>query len=149
VLAAPDREVVDAQHPDLASRRVRGGHDQSQQNLPARVPGQCFGWDGVSVQAFEIPATSFSEADAADLPFGPASFDLVLANHLLNDLHDVKVPVSEFARVLRTGGRFVALMLNLASTGTVPSEPQTAGRSQRPSISPSARSSRPSRVDGI
>jgi hypothetical protein len=28
VLAAPDREVVDPEHPGLGRRRVRGGHDQ-------------------------------------------------------------------------------------------------------------------------
>jgi len=36
VLAAPDREVVDPEHPGLARCRVRGGHDQPQQNLPGR-----------------------------------------------------------------------------------------------------------------
>ena len=59
-----------------------------------------------------VPGTSFGEASAGDLPFPAESFDLVLANHLLNDLPDIAGPLGEFARVLRPGGRFVALMLH-------------------------------------
>jgi hypothetical protein len=40
VLAAADREVIDAEHPRDARRRVRGGHDQPQQHLPARRHAQ-------------------------------------------------------------------------------------------------------------
>jgi 2-polyprenyl-3-methyl-5-hydroxy-6-metoxy-1,4-benzoquinol methylase len=65
-----------------------------------------------AARSVQVPGTSFDEADVADLPFGPGSFDLVIANHLLNDLPDITVPVSEFARVLRPGGRLVALMLH-------------------------------------
>lgn len=65
-----------------------------------------------AAQSAEVPATSFSEGDAADLPFAPASLDLVLANHVLNDLQDIRVPIAEVARVLRPGGRFIALMLH-------------------------------------
>jgi len=65
-----------------------------------------------AAQSAQIPATSFTEGDAGDLPFDSASFDLVLANHVLNDLQDINAPISEFARVLRPGGRFVALMLH-------------------------------------
>jgi hypothetical protein len=36
VLTAPDREVVDPEHPGLARCGVRGGHDQPQQDLPGR-----------------------------------------------------------------------------------------------------------------
>lgn len=46
------------------------------------------------------------------LPFGDGAFDLVVANHLMNDLDEIAAPVREFARVLRPGGRFVALMLH-------------------------------------
>lgn len=60
----------------------------------------------------EMPDVSFDEADVADLPFAPSSFDLVLANHLMNDLEDIEGPLSEITRVLRPGGRFIALMLH-------------------------------------
>lgn len=63
-------------------------------------------------EAAMVPGTSFSEANAGDLQFPAESFDLVLANHVLNDLPDIAGPIGEFARVLRPGGRFVALMLH-------------------------------------
>jgi 2-polyprenyl-3-methyl-5-hydroxy-6-metoxy-1,4-benzoquinol methylase len=65
-----------------------------------------------AAEAALIPGTAFSEANAGDLPFPAESFDLVLANHVLNDLPDIAGPISEIARVLRPGGRFVALMLH-------------------------------------
>lgn len=55
---------------------------------------------------------SFKTADVADLPFDDSAFDLVAANHLLNDLRNISTPVREFARVLKPGGRFIALMLH-------------------------------------
>lgn len=58
------------------------------------------------------PRVRFGEADAAMLPFDTASFDLAIANHLFNDLPDITAPVIELARVLRPGGRLVALMLH-------------------------------------
>src|SRR5262249_19277015 len=58
------------------------------------------------------PRIRFHEADAAMLPFDAASFDLAVANHLLNDLSAITAPVSELARVLRPTGRLVALMLH-------------------------------------
>lgn len=65
-----------------------------------------------AAEAAEARGTSFTEAAADDLPFAAESFDAVLANHVLNDLPDVSGPISEFARVLRPGGRFVAMMLH-------------------------------------
>lgn len=62
--------------------------------------------------AAETPATVFTEGDVTGLPAGSGSFDLVIANHLLNDLPDVDAPIAEFARVLRPGGRLVAIMLH-------------------------------------
>jgi ubiquinone/menaquinone biosynthesis C-methylase UbiE len=58
------------------------------------------------------PAARYREADLADLPFGGASFDLAVVNHVLNDLPDIMAPVGELARVLRPGGRLVILMLH-------------------------------------
>lgn len=59
-----------------------------------------------------VPGTFFTEARAEDLPFAAESYDVVLANHVLNDLPDIAAPASEFARVLRPGGRFVTLLLH-------------------------------------
>ncbi len=44
-----------------------------------------------------VPGASFVQADAADLPFGDASFDLVAQNNMIPF-------VDELARVLRPGG---------------------------------------------
>lgn len=65
-----------------------------------------------AAQAISSPKVAFSEGDANDLPFGDSSFDLVVANHLLNDLPEIVRPINEIARVLRPGGRFVALILH-------------------------------------
>ncbi len=58
------------------------------------------------------PNTEFAEADAASLPFDDRYFDLVVANHLFNDLPDIDGPVREIARVLRPGGLLVAQFLH-------------------------------------
>jgi SAM-dependent methyltransferase len=60
--------------------------------------------DGLDL-AYEI-------ADVAALPVPDGTVDLVVANHLLNDLRDPVPAVGEFARVLRPGGRLVAIMLH-------------------------------------
>lgn len=49
---------------------------------------------------------------AESLPCSDGSFDVVLANHVLNELPDLEEPVQEVGRVLKIGGRFVALMLH-------------------------------------
>jgi SAM-dependent methyltransferase len=55
---------------------------------------------------------SFDVASVDELPYADDTFDLVVCNHLLNDLYDPSKPISEFARVLRSGGRLVILMLH-------------------------------------
>jgi len=54
------------------------------------------------------PALRFAIADAQDLPFEDASFDLVVANLVLHHIHPLDRLVAEVARVLRPGGEFVA-----------------------------------------
>ena len=49
--------------------------------------------------------------DAVGLPFPDASFDTVIANHMLHHLDDPAAALREFARVLRSGGR-LAVALN-------------------------------------
>lgn len=47
-------------------------------------------------------------ADAARLPFADATFDVVLAAHMLYHVEDRPEAIAEARRVLRPGGRFVA-----------------------------------------
>jgi ubiquinone/menaquinone biosynthesis C-methylase UbiE len=47
----------------------------------------------------------FEEADAEQLPFGPAGFDLVVSRHVLWTLPHPEAAVDEWIRVLRPGGR--------------------------------------------
>ncbi len=47
-----------------------------------------------------------------DLSLDSDSFDLVVCNHLMNDLPDPTGPIQEFSRVLRPGGRLAVLMLH-------------------------------------
>jgi 2-polyprenyl-3-methyl-5-hydroxy-6-metoxy-1,4-benzoquinol methylase len=55
---------------------------------------------------------SFDVASVDELPYTDDAFDLIVCNHLLNDLCDPSKPISEFARVLRNGGRIIILMLH-------------------------------------
>jgi SAM-dependent methyltransferase len=57
-------------------------------------------------------AVRFDVGDVATLPYGDATFDLVVCNHLMNDLQDPTETIREFARVLRSGGRLIILMLH-------------------------------------
>jgi len=50
---------------------------------------------------------SFSIADASALPFGEATFDLVIAQNVLHHVPDWRKATDEVARVLRPGGLFV------------------------------------------
>lgn len=56
--------------------------------------------------------TSFSVGSVSDLPYTDDAFDLVVCNHLMNDLYDPARPIHEFGRVLRRGGRLLNLMLH-------------------------------------
>jgi SAM-dependent methyltransferase len=55
---------------------------------------------------------SFDVASVDALPYADDKFDLIVCNHLLNDLYDPSKSIGEFARVLRGGGRLVILMLH-------------------------------------
>jgi len=57
-------------------------------------------------------SVSFDIGSVDDLPYPDSSFDLVVCNHLVNDLFDPSKPISEFARVLRSSGRLIILMLH-------------------------------------
>lgn len=55
---------------------------------------------------------SFKVGDVTRLPFDDRVFDLVVANHVLNDVEDITAAAAEFSRVLKPGGRLIALMLH-------------------------------------
>jgi 2-polyprenyl-3-methyl-5-hydroxy-6-metoxy-1,4-benzoquinol methylase len=57
-------------------------------------------------------AASFEVASVDSLPYADRAFDLVLCNHLVNDLPDPSGPIREFARLLRPEGRIVILLLH-------------------------------------
>ncbi|WP_144119888.1 class I SAM-dependent methyltransferase [Catellatospora sichuanensis] len=58
-----------------------------------------------------IPGAQVRQCDATQLPFADASFDTVVANHMLYHLDDPAAALREFRRVLRPGGR-VAVAVN-------------------------------------
>jgi len=63
--------------------------------------------------ATESPAgCTYSVADAADLPFGDASFDVVAAMAVLEFVPDADIVVSEMARCTRPGGSLLVGTLN-------------------------------------
>jgi SAM-dependent methyltransferase len=102
---------------DLAVLDAGCGEGYMARELAGRGASRVYGIDASArliAAAREVPApgVSFSEGDIADLPFARGSFDLIVANHLLNDLPDITEPVRELARVLRPGGKIVALMLH-------------------------------------
>jgi 2-polyprenyl-3-methyl-5-hydroxy-6-metoxy-1,4-benzoquinol methylase len=51
-------------------------------------------------------------ATVDNLPIEDNKCDIIVCNHLLNDLDDISAPFQEFARVIRQGGRLVILMLH-------------------------------------
>lgn len=51
---------------------------------------------------------AFRIVDAVDIPFADASYDVVIANHMLYHVPDLDQALGEIARVLRPGGRFYA-----------------------------------------
>jgi len=54
-------------------------------------------------------AIRFEEGDAEQLPFGAASFDLVISRHVLWTLPHPEAAIDEWMRVLRKGGRLVVV----------------------------------------
>ena len=54
-------------------------------------------------------AVRFEEADAEQLPFPPASFDLAISRHLLWTLPHPEAAIDEWIRVLRPGGRLIII----------------------------------------
>ena len=51
---------------------------------------------------------SFRQLDAQDIPFDSASFDAVIANHMLYHVPDIPKALAEVRRVLKPGGKLYA-----------------------------------------
>jgi SAM-dependent methyltransferase len=60
-----------------------------------------------AVEAARSRGVDAQVADVQSLPFADGEFDIVLANWMLYHLPDLERGVTEIARVLRPGGRFV------------------------------------------
>lgn len=58
-------------------------------------------------QSSQYQEISFAVFDCHEIPYEPASFDLVIANHLLFYCEDIEKVCLEVRRVLKPGGRFV------------------------------------------
>jgi len=72
----------------------------------------------VAAAAAAHPEGEYVLADAEDLPFGAASFGLVVAHNVLMDVEDMPRAVAEAARVLTPGGSLcVAVTHPLADAG--------------------------------
>ena len=65
-------------------------------------------------------AVRFEEGDAEQLPFPPASFDLVISRHVLWTLPHPEAAIDEWKRVLRPGGRLVVVDSQFDAGATPP-----------------------------
>lgn len=74
-----------------------------------RIVGLDFSAGMVERASGEYPDVEFQQGDAAALPFADASFDVVTARHMLYHVPDVAAALAEFRRVLKPGGRFLAV----------------------------------------
>jgi ubiquinone/menaquinone biosynthesis C-methylase UbiE len=54
------------------------------------------------------PRFAFRSVDVQALPFADATFDVVVANHMLYHVPDIDQAVAEIRRVLKRNGRFIA-----------------------------------------
>lgn len=63
------------------------------------------------------PQATARQADATQLPFDDASFDVVLSFLMLHHVVDWEAAVAEAARVLKPGGAFVGYDLTASRTG--------------------------------
>jgi SAM-dependent methyltransferase len=71
-----------------------------------QVVGVDFSPAMLSLARARVPSATFVEADAQDLPFGDAEFDVIVSNLGVCHVPDQPRVLSEVRRVLRPGGRF-------------------------------------------
>ena len=65
-----------------------------------------------AASSLETDRVDYHIGDVTRMNFVGESFDIVVCNHLLNDLPSPADAISEFYRVLKPGGRLVILMLH-------------------------------------
>jgi SAM-dependent methyltransferase len=75
-----------------------------------------------------VPGARVARCDAAALPWRDASFDTVVANHMLYHLDDPAVALREFARVLRPGGRLATATNGRGHLRELPAIANAVGR---------------------
>ncbi|KAK4159059.1 methyltransferase type 11 [Cladorrhinum sp. PSN259] len=66
-----------------------------------------------SSSSINHPNLKVVQCDATSLPFPDASFDVVVANHMLYHVDDPSVALREFARVLRPNGALIVALNGL------------------------------------
>lgn len=95
---------------DISEGMVRDARRTVQEalKLTAATDGQSFAPAGAaSEQSRPQPNVSFAVFDCQKIPYEDASFDLVVANHLLFYCEDMEQVCREVKRVLKPGGRLV------------------------------------------
>ncbi|OAV43865.1 class I SAM-dependent methyltransferase [Lewinella sp. 4G2] len=115
---------------DLSYQMLRQANDYWVKGEVLRPNLARYGWGMPSLQtphprqrpayppSEEQPRLQFSLARAEDLPFADASLDYLLNTFLLDRVPDPFATLNEFARVLRPGGRMVAVTpLNFLTPG--------------------------------
>lgn len=75
------------------------------------------------------------EADAAKLPFADASFDVVVAMHMLYHVPDPAVAIAEMHRVLRPGGQIVVTTNGAGNTSELYSLTKALGSDGKEPVS--------------
>ena len=63
--------------------------------------------DMLALARTKVPVATFAEGDFCALDFADDSFDLVVCSLALTHTRDLTVPIREFARVVRSGGRVI------------------------------------------
>lgn len=75
-------------------------HSKAHLTLTDFSPAMCD-----QLRSLKIAGSTVKQCDAANLPFEDASFDVVIANHMLYHLDNPDAAIKEFARVLKPGGK--------------------------------------------
>ena len=84
-----------------------GRHTRHLAELGHRVTGIDLTPEMLAIAEKSLPQADFRVADLLDLPFGDASFDLVVCGLALAHLPDLGAGIAELGRVLRPGGRLI------------------------------------------
>jgi ubiquinone/menaquinone biosynthesis C-methylase UbiE len=87
----------------------RGGFSQQLASRGATVCGADFSGAALQIakgrdHGAQQPGASFVQADAQQLPYADASFDIVISCETIEHLPDPQAGISEFSRVCRPGG---------------------------------------------